>query len=32
MNFPSEPTERFYGTEATSRDNSGNWFSMTQAL
>ncbi|MGH2992594.1 MAG: hypothetical protein ACRDL1_03555 [Solirubrobacterales bacterium] len=22
--------ERFYGIEATMRDNSGNWFSMTQ--
>jgi predicted enzyme related to lactoylglutathione lyase len=28
--FLSEPTERFYGIEATFRDNSGNWFSMTQ--
>jgi catechol 2,3-dioxygenase-like lactoylglutathione lyase family enzyme len=31
VNFLSEPTERFYGVEATLRDNSGNWFSMTQA-
>jgi catechol 2,3-dioxygenase-like lactoylglutathione lyase family enzyme len=30
VNFLSEPTERFYGIEATLRDNSGNWFSMTQ--
>jgi hypothetical protein len=30
VNFLSEPTERSYGTEATLRDNSGNWFSMTQ--
>jgi len=30
VNFLSEPTERFYGVEATLRDNSGNWFSMTQ--
>jgi predicted enzyme related to lactoylglutathione lyase len=30
VNFLSEPTERFYGVEATFRDNSGNWFSMTQ--
>jgi catechol 2,3-dioxygenase-like lactoylglutathione lyase family enzyme len=30
VNFLSEPTERFYGIEATFRDNSGNWFSMTQ--
>jgi catechol 2,3-dioxygenase-like lactoylglutathione lyase family enzyme len=30
VNFLSEPVERFYGVEATLRDNSGNWFSMTQ--
>jgi catechol 2,3-dioxygenase-like lactoylglutathione lyase family enzyme len=30
VNFLSEPSERFYGIEATLRDNSGNWFSMTQ--
>jgi catechol 2,3-dioxygenase-like lactoylglutathione lyase family enzyme len=30
VNFLSEPTERPYGTEATLRDNSGNWFSMTE--
>jgi catechol 2,3-dioxygenase-like lactoylglutathione lyase family enzyme len=30
VNFLSQPTERFYGIEATLRDNSGNWFSMTQ--
>jgi catechol 2,3-dioxygenase-like lactoylglutathione lyase family enzyme len=30
VNFLSEPEERFYGIEATMRDNSGNWFSMTQ--
>jgi catechol 2,3-dioxygenase-like lactoylglutathione lyase family enzyme len=30
VTFLSEPTERFYGIEATFRDNSGNWFSMTQ--
>jgi catechol 2,3-dioxygenase-like lactoylglutathione lyase family enzyme len=30
VNFLSEPAERFYGVEATLRDNSGNWFSMTQ--
>jgi catechol 2,3-dioxygenase-like lactoylglutathione lyase family enzyme len=30
VRFLSEPAERFYGTEATLRDNSGNWFSMTQ--
>jgi hypothetical protein len=26
----SEPSERLYGIEATMRDNSGNWFSVTQ--
>jgi catechol 2,3-dioxygenase-like lactoylglutathione lyase family enzyme len=30
VTFLSEPAERFYGIEATLRDNSGNWFSMTQ--
>jgi catechol 2,3-dioxygenase-like lactoylglutathione lyase family enzyme len=30
VEFLQEPTERFYGIEATFRDNSGNWFSMTQ--
>ena len=30
VNFLSEPTERFYGIEATLRDNSGNWFSMVE--
>jgi catechol 2,3-dioxygenase-like lactoylglutathione lyase family enzyme len=30
VTFLSEPAERFYGIEATFRDNSGNWFSMTQ--
>ena len=30
VTFLSEPTERFYGIEATLRDNSGNWSSMTQ--
>jgi catechol 2,3-dioxygenase-like lactoylglutathione lyase family enzyme len=30
VNFLSEPAERFYGVEATLRDNQGNWFSMTQ--
>ena len=28
--FLTEPTERHYGIEATFRDNSGNWFSLTQ--
>jgi catechol 2,3-dioxygenase-like lactoylglutathione lyase family enzyme len=30
VTFLSGPTERFYGIEATFRDDSGNWFSMTQ--
>ena len=30
MEFLQEPTERFYGIEATFRDDSGNWFSLTQ--
>ena len=30
VNFLSKPTERFYGIEATLRDNSGNWFSVVQ--
>ena len=30
VTFLTEPTERTYGIEATFRDNSGNWFSLTQ--
>jgi catechol 2,3-dioxygenase-like lactoylglutathione lyase family enzyme len=30
VEFIQEPTVRFYGIEATFRDNSGNWFSLTQ--
>jgi catechol 2,3-dioxygenase-like lactoylglutathione lyase family enzyme len=30
VQFISEPTERPYGIEAVFRDNSGNWFSLTQ--
>jgi catechol 2,3-dioxygenase-like lactoylglutathione lyase family enzyme len=30
VEFLSEPEERFYGIEALMKDNSGNWFSMTQ--
>jgi len=30
VEFSSPPTERFYGIEALFRDNSGNWFSLTQ--
>lgn len=30
VHFLQEPAERPYGIEATFRDNSGNWFSLTQ--
>lgn len=30
VEFPSPPKEQFYGIEAILKDNSGNWFSMTQ--
>jgi extradiol dioxygenase family protein len=30
VEFVSQPEERFYGTEAIVKDNSGNWFSLTQ--
>jgi catechol 2,3-dioxygenase-like lactoylglutathione lyase family enzyme len=30
VRFLMEPTERSYGIEATFRDDSGNWFSLTQ--
>ena len=30
VEFLSEPQDRFYGIEALLKDNSGNWFSMTQ--
>jgi catechol 2,3-dioxygenase-like lactoylglutathione lyase family enzyme len=30
VQFTSEPAERPYGIEAVFRDNSGNWFSLTQ--
>jgi catechol 2,3-dioxygenase-like lactoylglutathione lyase family enzyme len=30
VEFLSEPAERFYGIEALMKDNSGNWFSMTE--
>jgi catechol 2,3-dioxygenase-like lactoylglutathione lyase family enzyme len=30
VEFVSEPSERPYGVEAVFRDNSGNWFSLTQ--
>ena len=32
VTFLSKPTERFYGLEATFRDDSGNWFSMTERV
>ncbi|QBI19873.1 VOC family protein [Egibacter rhizosphaerae] len=31
VEFVQEPTERPYGIEAVLRDDSGNWFSLTQA-
>lgn len=30
VEFISPPEEKFYGVEALLKDNSGNWFSMTQ--
>ena len=30
VEFIKEPTDEFYGVEAVFRDNSGNWFSLTQ--
>ena len=30
VEFLKPPTEEFYGTEALFKDNSGNWFSLTQ--
>ena len=30
VEFTQPPTERFYGIEALMKDNSGNWFSMSQ--
>jgi catechol 2,3-dioxygenase-like lactoylglutathione lyase family enzyme len=30
VEFSSEPAERPYGVEAVFKDNSGNWFSLTQ--
>jgi catechol 2,3-dioxygenase-like lactoylglutathione lyase family enzyme len=30
VEFLQPPTERFYGIEAIVKDNSGNWFSLTQ--
>ncbi len=30
VEFLSEPTDRPYGVEAVFKDNSGNWFSLTQ--
>jgi catechol 2,3-dioxygenase-like lactoylglutathione lyase family enzyme len=30
VEFLTEPAERSYGIEATFRDDSGNWFSLTQ--
>jgi catechol 2,3-dioxygenase-like lactoylglutathione lyase family enzyme len=30
VEFMSEPKEEFYGIEALFKDNSGNWFSLTE--
>ncbi len=30
VEFTTPPTDRFYGIEALGKDNSGNWFSLTQ--
>jgi len=30
VHFDRAPEEKFYGIEAVFRDNSGNWFSLTQ--
>ena len=30
VEFKSPPTERFYGIEALFKDDSGNWFSLTE--
>lgn len=30
VEFASPPKEQFYGTETIVKDNSGNWFSLTQ--
>jgi catechol 2,3-dioxygenase-like lactoylglutathione lyase family enzyme len=32
VQFLSPPQDRFYGIEAILKDNSGNWFSMTQPI
>jgi catechol 2,3-dioxygenase-like lactoylglutathione lyase family enzyme len=32
VEFADPPEEKFYGIEAVGKDNSGNWFSMTQRL
>jgi hypothetical protein len=30
VEFMAAPEEKFYGIEAVFKDNSGNWFSLTQ--
>ncbi len=30
VEFSKEPTKEFYGTEAVFKDDSGNWFSLTE--
>jgi hypothetical protein len=31
LSFPSPPKEQLYGIEAIMKDDSGNWFSMTES-
>jgi hypothetical protein len=30
VEFTSPPADRFYGVEALMKDNSGNWFRLTE--
>jgi hypothetical protein len=30
VEFASPPVDRFYGVEAIMKDNSGNWYSLTE--
>lgn len=32
VEFTAPPEDKFYGVEAVGKDNSGNWFSMSQPL
>jgi hypothetical protein len=31
VEFIAPPEDKFYGVEAIGKDNSGNWFSMTES-